>query len=64
MKSSVVGHRGAMLHVLGDPDVVGIENSYQYFADGLLVIEDGLIKDLGDAASLLSKISRFRGRHS
>jgi len=55
MKSSVVGHRGAMLHALGDPDVVGIKNSYQYFADGLLVIEDGLIKDLGDAASLLSK---------
>lgn len=46
-------HRGALLHSIGDPAQVGIQASYQYFADGLLVVEDGHISAMGEAAELL-----------
>jgi len=46
-------HRAALLHCLADPRKVGIEHSYQYFEDGLLLIEDGKVAQIGDAASLL-----------
>ena len=55
MNNPAVGHRSAILHSLADPDVVGIENAYQYFADGLLIIKDGLITHLGDAKALLQQ---------
>jgi len=60
MKSSIVGHRGAILHSLGDPDIVGIEQSYQYLADGLLVVRDGLIEQLGDATELLQQYPQLQ----
>ncbi|AJE21846.1 guanine deaminase [Azotobacter chroococcum] len=46
-------HRAALLHCLADPRVVGIERSCQYFEDGLLLVEDGKVAQIGDAASLL-----------
>ena len=36
-------YRAAILHSIADPAEVGIEASYEYFEDGLLVIENGLI---------------------
>jgi len=47
-------YRGELLHFLADPNKVGIENSYEYFEDGLLVIKDGLVAQTGDAKALLS----------
>ncbi len=49
--------RGEILHFIADPAEVGIEQSYQYFADGLLIIEKGLVKAVGDATKLLTTIS-------
>ncbi|MCO8167494.1 guanine deaminase [Pseudomonas sp. 21LCFQ02] len=46
-------HRGALLHSIEDPAQVGIEASYQYFADGLLLVEDGHISAVGEAGDLL-----------
>ncbi|GAB3375473.1 guanine deaminase [Azotobacter armeniacus] len=46
-------YRTALLHCLADPREVGIEHSYQYFEDGLLLVEDGKVAQIGDAASLL-----------
>lgn len=49
-------YRAAILHSLADPAEVGIEASYEYFADGLLVIEDGKIAAVGPAEVLLTSL--------
>ncbi|NQZ31090.1 MAG: guanine deaminase [Oceanospirillaceae bacterium] len=54
MKSQVIGHRSAMLHCIANPDISGVDQSYQYFADGLLIIEEGKIAQLGEASQLLA----------
>src|SRR5690606_16737483 len=45
--------RGRLLTFLDDPAEVGAAASHRYHADGLLLIEDGLIAGVGDAADLL-----------
>ena len=42
-------YRGEILHFLADPAKVALEESYQHFEDGALVIENGLVKELGEA---------------
>ena len=50
-------HRSALIHSLGDPAQVGISSSYQYFDDGLLVIdEQGRVAAVGKADDLLSTL--------
>ena len=49
-------YRAAILHSLADPAEVGIEASYEYFADGLLVVEDGKISAVGPAEVLLTSL--------
>ncbi|OMH39796.1 guanine deaminase [Motiliproteus sp. MSK22-1] len=48
--------RGSIIHSLGDPAVVGIENSHEYFEDGLLVIENGQVSRVGPAEALLKDL--------
>ncbi|OUS31965.1 guanine deaminase ['Osedax' symbiont bacterium Rs2_46_30_T18] len=55
MKNAAIAHRSAILHSLGDPHTSGVENSYEYFEDGLLIIEQGIITHLGDASELLHR---------
>ncbi|CAD5377821.1 guanine deaminase [Pseudomonas sp. OF001] len=45
-------YRAALLHCLADPHEVG-GAACEYFADGLLVVEDGRVKAIGNAAELL-----------
>lgn len=49
-------YRASLLHSLGDPTEVGINASYEYFSDGLLVVEDGRILAKGDAQALLPSL--------
>jgi guanine deaminase len=49
--------RAALLHCLADPREVGPEASYEYLEDGVLVVEDGKIVQLGDAATLLPTLA-------
>lgn len=42
------------MHFLDDPALTG-GKSYQYFEDGLLVTEGGLVKEIGDAKELMKK---------
>src|SRR5690606_9708434 len=49
--------RAALLHCLADPREVGTEASYEYLEDGVLVVEDGKIVQLGDAATLLPTLA-------
>jgi guanine deaminase len=46
-------YRASLLHSVGDPTEVGIDASYEYISDGLLVVEDGLIVAKGEAQALL-----------
>ena len=46
-------YRAAILHSIADPAEVGIEASYEYFEDGLLVVDNGQISALGHASELL-----------
>lgn len=56
MPSTRKAYRAAILHSIADPAVVGIEASYQYFEDGLLVTENGRISALGHASELLASL--------
>ena len=53
MTSPVKAYRAAILHSIADPAVVGVEQSYEYFEDGLLVIDNGQVVNVGHAADLL-----------
>jgi len=46
-------HRSSLLHFLADPASVPLDQSYQYIEDGLLVVEDGRVKAVGEAQQLL-----------
>lgn len=51
---SIQAYRASLLHCIADPHECGAE-AWQYFADGLLVVEDGLILAAGQAQELLPK---------
>ncbi len=46
------GIRGSFLDFVNDPFYYSLEDSVRYFADGLLVLENGLIKAFGDYQTL------------
>ena len=52
--------RGSLLHFLSapdpDPELVVPENSYEYYEDGLLIIEDGLVEFCGAYPENFEKI--------
>jgi guanine deaminase len=49
-------YRGELLHFLADHAKVALEDSYQYIEDGLLILKDGLVEQVGSAAELLPTI--------
>ncbi|MBW5415972.1 guanine deaminase [Pseudomonas sp. MAG002Y] len=46
-------YRAALLHCVADPNDVGIEAACEFVEDGLLVVTDGRIDAMGNAATLL-----------
>jgi guanine deaminase len=50
-------YRAAIVHSLADPAEVDVEASYEYFADGLMLVEDGRIVALGNAEDLLATLA-------
>ncbi|MHB0819224.1 guanine deaminase [Stutzerimonas stutzeri] len=54
--TQIKAYRAALLHCLADPREVGIEASHEYFEDGLLMVEDGKVAQIGHAADLLSTL--------
>lgn len=55
MASQRKAYRATIVHCVADPKDVGLDNCYQFFEDGLLVIENGYVIDIGDAQALLKK---------
>lgn len=53
----LVGVRGSILHCLGDPGDDLDSAAVEYFGDGLLLIENGLVARTGPAAELLPSLS-------
>lgn len=53
MSTTTHAYRAAILHSIADPAVVGVEQSYEYFEDGMLVIDNGRVANVGHAADLL-----------
>lgn len=51
-------YRGEILHFLADPAKVALEESYQHIEDGLLIIKDGLVEQVGDASVLLPTLDQ------
>ncbi|MGR5359925.1 guanine deaminase [Vibrio mediterranei] len=48
-------YRASILHSIADPKDVGLENSYEFFEDGMIVVEHGHIIDIGSATDVLAR---------
>lgn len=55
MASPKIAYRSAIVHSVADPKDVGLDDSYQYFEDGILVVENGHIVDIGPAEDVLAR---------
>lgn len=49
--------RASILHCLSDPGEGSLSSAYEYFEDGLLIIENGSIAEAGQAATLLQGLA-------
>jgi guanine deaminase len=64
----VKAFRASILHCLGDPGETSDPAAWEYFEDGLLVVEDGRVKTVGVAATLMDSpqgqaaITDYRGK--
>ncbi|WP_296261043.1 MULTISPECIES: guanine deaminase [unclassified Pseudomonas] len=56
MKSVKKAYRAAIVHSIADPAEVAVEASYEYFEDGLMVVENGRICAVGHARDLLDTL--------
>lgn len=52
----IKAYRGELLHFLADPSKVNEQDSFQYFEDGLLIIKDGFVAQVGYYDELLSAL--------
>ncbi len=48
--------RASIIHSLGDPGEVGVDSSYEYFEDGLLILDGDRVSSVGDANTLLPNL--------
>jgi len=54
---TITAYRSELIHFIDDPATVDMQESYQYFEDGLLIIENGLVKQVGDFNQLQNKLA-------
>ncbi len=45
-----------IFHLIGDPSQMGADTAQAYFEDGLLIVEDGLIRSIGSRRDLESQV--------
>jgi len=50
-------YRASLLHCLADPGEGAESSALEYFEDGLLIVEDGLVVEAGDAPTLLAQLA-------
>ncbi len=51
-----VAYRAAILYSLGDPARIGLEQSFAWHEDGVLVVADGHVQDVGPASEVLDRL--------
>ncbi|TDO98854.1 guanine deaminase [Marinomonas balearica] len=49
--------RSSIIHCIADPSKVGNDNAYEYFEDGIIVVENGIITQLGHAHDLIATLA-------
>jgi guanine deaminase len=54
--SNIAAHRGALLNFHADPGNDESPDTYDYFEDGMLVVADGRVVEVGPAAQVLAKL--------
>jgi len=52
--------RASLLHCLSDPGEDSRPSAHEYFEDGLLLVDDGIVTKAGDAAALLPELDADR----
>jgi guanine deaminase len=57
MTTDKKAYRAAIVHSIADPAEVVVEASYEYFEDGLMVVENGKIAAVGHTRDLLGKLA-------
>jgi guanine deaminase len=50
----VKAYRASILHFLADPDKVDVDNSYEFFNDGILLVDQGKVVNVGFADEILA----------
>jgi guanine deaminase len=50
-------YRASLLHCLADPGEGAAASALEYFEDGLLIVENGVVVEAGNAATLLSQLA-------
>ncbi|MFT7176480.1 MAG: guanine deaminase, partial [Halioglobus sp.] len=51
-------YRAEVLHFIDDPDQVSEDDAYRYFADGMLIVDEGRVVAAGSAEELLRTLSK------
>lgn len=54
LEAAAVAYRGPILHFLSDPQLKTPEDSYEYFEDGVLVVDEGKVVCVGKAEEQLA----------
>lgn len=57
IRTAQKAYRAAIIHSIADPADVAVEASYEYFEDGLMVVDNGKIIALGNAEDLLKTLA-------
>jgi guanine deaminase len=65
VSTNAIAYRGSIFHLLDDP--AKSQNAYQYIEDGLLAIENGKVKEVGETSQLIARytpkqIVDYRGK--
>lgn len=55
MSTGIRAYRSKILHFLGDPEEQG-DQAYEFFEDGILLVEDGYVINLGPSEKLLPDV--------
>ncbi|WP_282608680.1 guanine deaminase [Pelagibius sp. Alg239-R121] len=62
-QSNRLAIRGQVLQFTGDPFQVGTDSALRFWSDGLVIIEAGVIQEVGEAPALLARLEPSVERH-
>ena len=54
--TTITAHRGSVFHYKDDANIQNTSDSYEYFEDGMLIVEDGKVVAAGEAPKLMETL--------